>query len=103
MVGYRKHHTTHEIGNYHTKSKLMGYLPIHGIEDNINNPCYDMYCNIMKSEVEERRWWSNKVCKYQLISMIFKTGMAVPRHRSGEQVQVVDHTARVAAGVVRLH
>ena len=81
----------------------MSYLHIHDIEDIINNPCYDMYCNIMKSEVEERRWWSNKVCKYQLTSINFKTRMAVPDHPSGQQVRAVDDTTRLAAGVVRLH
>ena len=68
-------------------------------EDIINN----MYSNIMKSAMEERKWWSNKVCKYQLISMTFKTGMAMPGHLSGQQVRAVDDTTCWAAGVVRLH
>ena len=72
-------------------------------ENIINKQCYDVYSNIMKSEVEDRRWWSNKVCKYHLTLMTFKTGMAVPSNPSGQQVRAVDDSTRVAVGVVRLH
>ena len=50
----------------------------------VNKPCYQMYSNIMKSEIEERRWWSNKVSKYQLTLMTLKNGndSAWPPQRS---------------------